>query len=189
MSLTRLEHSFGVREITVRVGDSQNSVTLDGFSAKSEEKPPEGFVSAECLGSEWHKERGNPTVQTCEDISRIIGQNSASSVLNIASYINSNRSCFLRNSANSSIPQGTKFEATITVKKRSGSSESLSSIKKIIELPLVLVPGASLELIDMPSLTSADIIGVRLSIIAISNQFSENDITNNCTAIGSMECP
>ncbi len=184
-----VEHNFAVREISVKIGESQNSVILDGFASKSVEKSPDGFVSAECLGSQWHKERGNQTVQTCEDISRISGKNSPSYSVNIAVSIDKNRSCFVRNLSGNSIAQGTKFEATFTVKKRSVSGETVNSIKKVIELPLALASDASFELTDIPSLNGAEIIGVRLSITTLSGQTEDIDTSNNCAVIGSMECP
>lgn len=184
-----IEHSSPIKEISVRVGDSQNLVVLDGFAVKSDEKSPDGYIYTECLGNQWHKERGNSTIQTCEDISRIIGQNAISIPIDIAVSMDKNGACFLRNSAMNSIPQGTKFEATILVKKHSSSGETISTIKKIIELPIALIPDTSFELIDMPSLTSKEITGVRLSIITLSNQIIEINLTDNCTTIGSMECP
>ncbi|MBI3258685.1 MAG: hypothetical protein HYZ54_04285 [Ignavibacteriae bacterium] len=184
-----IEHSFRTREISVRVGDSQNSIILDGFAEKSEEKSPEGFVYANCLGNEWHKESGSSSIQTCEDISKITGQNSETAPMNIGVYFDKNHTCFLRNLSTTTITQGTKFEATFTIKKRSDAGDVLSSAKKIIELLSSLAPNTSFELTDSPQLTSSDIVGARVSIVSISNQFKEEDTTNNCAAFGSMECP
>lgn len=183
------EHSFRAREISVRIGDSQNPVNLDGFADKSEEKTPEGFVYANCLGNEWHKEQGSSTIQTCEDISKKVGRNSASLPMNIEVYFDKNRVCFIRNLARNIVPEGTKFDVTFTIKKRSVSGEVLSTVKKTFELSSALTSNASYELTAQTELNSVETIGASASIIPTSNQFVEVDITNNCAAFGSMACP